>query len=214
MAWTLPGMRVPVGVGEGFAPRPGGERTPSLRYLCSQKHPARDTGSRRPSRPLEAHQVSSIRRLSSRRTSSYDTESPQVDAEDVPQVDTEDVPQVQTEKVQIASNEFHGSKVPNSTCLKDQSAVDGTRRCKCNGVLQWVPKTGTCIKGLATTIALSLVLIAFRIHTRKKLAKEALVMLRKEREQILSTNSGERSSKLFSGEVYKGLLGPKPEPKN
>ncbi|KAF3771698.1 Wall-associated receptor kinase-like 15 [Nymphaea thermarum] len=37
--------------------------------------------------------------------------------------------------------------VPNSTCLKDQSAGDGTSRCKCNGGLQWDPKTGTCIKG-------------------------------------------------------------------
>ncbi|KAF3775963.1 Wall-associated receptor kinase-like 22 [Nymphaea thermarum] len=93
--------------------------------------------------------------------------------------------------------------VPNSTCLKDQSAVDGTRRCKCNDVLQWDPKTGTCIKGLTTTIALFLVFIAFRLHTRKKLAKEALEMLRKEREQILSANSGGRSSKLFSGREMK-----------
>ncbi|KAF3779056.1 1-4-alpha-glucan-branching enzyme 1 [Nymphaea thermarum] len=124
MAWTLAGMRVPLGVGEGFASRPGGERrTASLRYLCFQKHPA-------------PHQVSSIRRLSSGRTSSYDTEStastmntsdnvlvpgiqsdisasteesPQVDTDDVPQVDTEDVPQVQTKKVQVIEENMEQS---------------------------------------------------------------------------------------------------------
>ncbi|KAF3771818.1 Auxin-responsive protein [Nymphaea thermarum] len=86
-------------------------------------------GKNRPTRPARE-------RLSSRRTSSYDTEStastmktsdnvlvpeihsyiststeecPQVDSDDVPQVDTDDVPQLQTEKVQAIEENMEQS---------------------------------------------------------------------------------------------------------
>ncbi|XP_031494326.1 wall-associated receptor kinase-like 20 [Nymphaea colorata] len=113
--------------------------------------------------------------------------------------------------------------VPNSRCLMDRTAAgDRITRCICNAGLQWDPKTGTCTKsacrerwrchealyialvaGLASTLTIFLMFIGFCLYNKKILAKEGRERLRKEREEILSLNSGGRSAKLFSGKDMK-----------
>ncbi|XP_031494565.1 wall-associated receptor kinase-like 20 [Nymphaea colorata] len=111
--------------------------------------------------------------------------------------------------------------VPNSTCTMDPIAAgNGTRRCICNAGFQWKPMEGTCRKvvqecrkwwrchkiwyiapvaGFTSALALSLMFIGSLLYRRRMLAKEAHERLTKEREEILSANSGGRSAKLFSG---------------
>lgn len=139
---------------------------------------------------------------------------------------------------------------PNSACqLRDPEQSSGGKRCFCNSKYFWDPISGTCAKNgcrirggcrrqellvagpvsVSFAAALAIATVILIRYRRKKAAKEAqAARLAKERGDILRSNSGGKSARIFSskemkkatngfspdrvlgsggfGEVYKGVL--------
>ncbi|KAK9123880.1 hypothetical protein Sjap_013482 [Stephania japonica] len=90
----------------------------------------------------------------------------------------------------------------NSGCGYDPFGQ--VRRCLCKSGFQWNPVEGIYSNGLTSSLVAALiVVIGALVYKRQKKNREAIERLRREKEEILNSNSNGRSAKVFTGKEIK-----------